>query len=55
MDHPRYLLRLIELELINRERRVVERWIRQARFPAVKSLDAFIFEAIQSPNKMLVW
>jgi len=36
VDHPRYLLRLIELELIDRERRVVERRIRQARFPAVK-------------------
>ena len=27
VDHPRYLLRLIELELIDRERRVVERRI----------------------------
>ena len=25
VDHPRYLLRLIELELIDRERRTVER------------------------------
>jgi len=54
VDHPRYLLRLIELELIDRERRVVERRIRQARFPAVKSLDTFEFEAIPSLNKMLV-
>lgn len=36
IDHPRYLLRLIELELIDRERRTVERRIRAARFPAVK-------------------
>lgn len=28
VDHPRYLLRLVELELIDRERRVVERRIR---------------------------
>ena len=32
VDHPRYLLRLVELELIDRERRMVERRIRQARF-----------------------
>ena len=50
VDHPRYLLRLVELELIDRERRVVERRIRQARFPAVKSLDTFDFAAIPSLN-----
>ncbi len=54
VDHPRYLLRLVELELIDRERRVVERRIKQARFPAVKSLDTFDFTAIPSLNKMLV-
>jgi len=54
VDHPRYLLRLLELELIDRERRLVERRIRQARFPATKSLDSFVFTAIPSLNKMLV-
>jgi DNA replication protein DnaC len=54
IDHTAYLLRLVELELIDRERRVVERRIRQARFPAVKSLDTFDFVAIPSVNKMLV-
>ena len=54
VDHVRYLVRLAELELIDRERRMVERKIRQARFPAVKSLDAFDFKAIASLNKMLV-
>jgi DNA replication protein DnaC len=34
-DHPRYLLRLIELERIDRERRTIERRIRAARVPAV--------------------
>ena len=38
VDHPEYLLRLAELELIDRNRRMVERRIRAARFPAVKSL-----------------
>src|SRR4051812_25102205 len=52
--HTGYLLRLVELELLERERRTVERRIRQARFPAVKSLDGFDFAAIPSLNKMLV-
>jgi len=54
VDHTRCLLRLAELELIDRERRMVERRIKQARFPAVKSLDSFDFKAIPSLNKMLV-
>jgi DNA replication protein DnaC len=54
VDHSRYLLRLVELELLDRERRVTERRIREARFPAVKSLDTFDFTAIPSLNKMLV-
>ena len=31
VDHPRYLLRLAELELIERERRMIERRIKEAR------------------------
>jgi DNA replication protein DnaC len=54
VDHPRYLLRLAELELIERERRTIERRIKEARFPAVKSLDSFDFTAIPSLNKTLV-
>jgi len=54
LDHPRYLLRLSELELIDRERRMVERRIREARFPTVKSLDSFDFMALPSLNKALV-
>ena len=54
VDHVRYLLRLAELELIDRERRTVERRIRAARFPAVKSFDTFDFAAIPGLNKMLV-
>ena len=49
-----YLLRLAELELIDRHQRMVERRIRAARFPAVKSLDTFDFLAIPSVNKTLV-
>lgn len=54
VDHTAYLLRLAELELLDRERRMVERRIRQARFPATKSLDTFEFTAIPGLNKMLV-
>ena len=54
IDHPGYLLRLLELEMLDRERRVVERRIRAARFPAVKSFDTFDFTAIPSLNKMMV-
>jgi DNA replication protein DnaC len=53
-DHLRYLLRLAELELVEREGRMVERRIRAAHFPTVKSLDSFDFLAIPSLNKMLV-
>ena len=54
VEHPGYLLRLTELELIERERRMVERRIKEARFPAVKSLDTFDFTALPSLNKTLV-
>ena len=54
VDHTRYLLRLAELELIERERRMVDRRIKDAKFPAVKSLDSFDFLALPSLNKALV-
>jgi DNA replication protein DnaC len=53
-DYPRYLLRLTEQELLDRERRATERRIHQARFPVVKSLDTFEFLAIPAVNKALV-
>ena len=53
-DHVQYLLRLCELELIERERRMIERRIKAAKFPATKSLDSFNFKAIPSLNKPLV-
>ena len=54
VDHVRYLARLTELELIDRERRMVERRIKAAKFPAVKSLDSFDFKAIPALNKTQV-
>ena len=53
-DHMQYLLRLCELELIERERRMIERRVKAAKFPATKSLDSFDFKAIPSLNKVLV-
>ena len=41
VDHVQFLARLVELELIDRERRMIERRIKAAKFPAVKSLDSF--------------
>jgi len=54
IDHPRYLLRLVELELIERQRKMIERRIRAAKFPATKSLDSFEFQALPELNKILV-
>jgi len=54
VDYPRYLLRMTELELLDRERRATERRIHQARFPVVKSLDTFEFLSIPSLNKAMV-
>jgi DNA replication protein DnaC len=47
-------LRLAEQELIDRDRRMVDRRIKAAKFPAVKTLDSFDFEALPSLNKALV-
>ena len=54
VDYPRYLLRMTELELLDRERRAIERRIRQARFPVTKSLDSFDFLAMPTLNKAMV-
>src|SRR5256714_10867404 len=54
LDHVQFLARLVELELIDRERRIIERRIKAAKFPAVKSLDSFDFKVIPSLNKMQV-
>jgi DNA replication protein DnaC len=54
VDYEGYLLRLSEQELIDRQRRMVERKIKQAKFPTIKRLDSFDFKAIPSLNKRLV-
>src|SRR5690606_24882395 len=54
VDHVGYLTRLAEREMIERDRRKVERRIKAAKFPVVKSLDSFDFAAIPKLNKMQV-
>lgn len=53
-DYPTFLLRLAERELIDRERRAAERRIRDARFPAIKTIDTFDFKAQPSINQALM-
>ena len=54
VDYPCYLLRMSELELLDRERSATERRVRQAKFPVVKSLNSLEFLAIPSLNKAMV-
>ena len=50
-DHRAFLLQLVELELIERERKAAERRLNAARFPATKMLDEFDFASRPSVNK----
>ena len=54
VDHLSYLLQLLELELLDREKRAAERRLKAAKFPTMKSLENFDFSARPSVNKMLV-
>ena len=53
-DYQTYLLRLVELETADRERRAAERRVKAARFPVVKTLDTFDFGAQPAINQELV-
>ncbi len=54
VDHLTYLLQVLELELLDREKRSAERRLKAARFPTLKTLDTFDFAAHPSVNKMLI-
>jgi DNA replication protein DnaC len=54
VDCQRFLLRLVELEVVEREQRSTERRIKAAKFPVLKSLETFDFLAMPSLNKALV-
>lgn len=51
--YPEYLLRLVERELLDRERKAAERRLRDARFPVPKTVDSFDFSAQPSVNEPL--
>jgi len=53
-DHPAFLLRLAEAELLEREQKSTQRRIKEARFPSPKTLEDFDFAAQPSVNKALV-
>jgi DNA replication protein DnaC len=49
-----FLLRLVESEMVDRERRATERRIKAAKFPVSKSLETYNFLDIPTLNKKLV-
>ena len=51
VDHLGFLLQLLDLELIDRERKAADRRLKAARFPAPKTLDEFDFAVRPSVNK----
>ena len=53
-DCQQFLLRLVEMEVVERDQRATERRIKAAKFPVLKSLETFDFLAIPSLNKQLV-
>jgi DNA replication protein DnaC len=53
-SYPQYLFRLVERELIDRERRATDRRIKEAQFPVLKTIDSFDFKAQPSINEPLV-
>lgn len=54
LDHLAFLLQLVELEMIDRERRASERRLKSAKFPFQKTLDEFDFSAASAINKPLL-
>src|SRR5512137_544811 len=53
-DYQTYLLRLMEQEAHDRERRAAERRVKAAKFPILKTLDTFDFRAQPSINQQRV-
>jgi DNA replication protein DnaC len=53
-DYPTYLLRLCEKESADRQRRAMDRRIKLAKFPLLKTIDSFDFTSQKSVNEPLV-
>jgi DNA replication protein DnaC len=54
LSYEEYLLGVLEQEINQREHNRIQRGIRQAAFPVIKTLDAFEFKAVPSLNKQKV-
>jgi DNA replication protein DnaC len=53
-DYPTYLLRLCEKEVADRQQRAMDRRIKAAKFPLLKTIDSFDFASQKSVNEPLV-
>jgi DNA replication protein DnaC len=53
-DYATFLLRLVERELLDRDKRAAERRIKDANFPVIKTIDTYDFKAQPSINEQLV-
>ena len=53
-DYQTFLLRLAEREIQDREVRAAERRLKTAKFPVIKTMDTFDFNAQPSINQMRV-
>jgi len=53
-DYSTFLLRLVERESLDRQKRAAERRVKNARFPVIKTLDTFDFGLQPSINEKLV-
>ncbi len=54
LSYEEYLLGVLEQEITQRESNRIQRGIRQAGFPVIKTLDSFDFKAIPSLSKQKV-
>lgn len=53
-DYGDYLSQLSEMEVSNRHNRAVQQRIKKARFPTLKTLDSFDFDAVPALNQRAV-
>lgn len=54
LSYEEYLLGVLEQEITQRESNRIQRGIRQANFPIIKTLDSFDFKAVPSLSKQKV-
>jgi len=54
LDHTRFLLALAEQEVNQREHNMIQKRVKDARFPVLKELADFDFSAIPSLNKAMI-